>query len=52
MNAVNNAYQVIVVRDAVAGIPPDYAAPVLANTLSPITTLATTDEIIAAWSQV
>jgi len=52
MNAVNNAYQVIVVRDAVAGIPLDYAGPVMANTLSPITTLATTDEIITAWSQV
>jgi len=52
MNAVNNAYQVIVARDAVAGIPLDYAGPVMANTLSPITTLATTDEIIAAWSQV
>lgn len=51
MNAVNNGYQVIVARDAVAGIPLEYAGPVMANTLSPIATLATTDEIIAAWSQ-
>lgn len=50
MEAVNNAYQVIVARDAVAGFPVDYAEPVMANTLSPIATLATTDEIIAAWS--
>jgi nicotinamidase-related amidase len=52
MDAVNKAYQVIIARDAVAGIPLDYAGPVMANTLSPIATLATTEEIITAWSQV
>ena len=35
---------------AVAGFPSSYAEPVMANTLAPIATLATTDEIIAAWS--
>jgi nicotinamidase-related amidase len=49
MDAVNNSYQVIVARDAVAGVPLDYAGPVMNNTLAYIATLATTDEIIAAW---
>jgi nicotinamidase-related amidase len=49
MDAVNNSYQVIVARDAVAGVPADYAGPVMKNTLAYIATLATTDEIIAAW---
>jgi nicotinamidase-related amidase len=49
MEAVNRAYQVIVARDAVAGLPRDYAEPVIANSLSMIATVATTEEIIAAW---
>jgi len=51
MEAVNNAYQVIVARDAVSGFPASYAEPVLANTLAPIATLATTAEIVAAWGR-
>jgi biuret amidohydrolase len=51
MDAVNNSYQVIVARDAVAGFPVDYAGPVMKNTLGYLATLATTDEIIAAWPQ-
>lgn len=35
MDAVNKAYQVIIARYAVAGIPLDYAGSVMANTLSP-----------------
>jgi biuret amidohydrolase len=49
MDAVNNSYQVIIARDAVAGFPADYAGPVMKNTLAYISTLATADEIIAAW---
>jgi nicotinamidase-related amidase len=49
MEAVNNSYQVIVARDAVAGIPADYAVPVISNTLAFIATIASADEIIAAW---
>lgn len=52
MNAVNSGYQVIVASDAVAGFPTEYAAPVMANTLSAITTLASTEDIISAWSRV
>jgi nicotinamidase-related amidase len=47
--AVNRSYQVIVARDAVASIPVEYGELVLANTLMPISTVASTDEIIAAW---
>jgi nicotinamidase-related amidase len=51
MDAVNNSYQVIVARDAVAGFPSDYAVPVMKHTLAYICTLATTDEIVAAWTK-
>jgi nicotinamidase-related amidase len=51
MDAVNNGYQVIIARDAVAGFPADYAEPMLAHTLATIATLATTDDIAAAWSR-
>lgn len=49
MTAVNNSYQVIVAKDAVAGLPLDYGPLVMKNTLGFIVSLATTDEIIAAW---
>lgn len=51
MEAVNSSYQVIVARDAVAGVPMDYAVPVMTNTLAMISTLASVDEIIAAWPE-
>jgi nicotinamidase-related amidase len=51
MDAVNNAYQVIVALDAVAGFPSSYAEHVIPNTLAPIATLAGTDDIVAAWSR-
>lgn len=49
MDAVNNSYQVIVARDAVSGFPADCAEPMFANTLSLLATLATTEDIVAAW---
>ena len=49
MDAVNNGYQFVIPRDAVAGIPESYARDVLDNTLSLLATLTTTDEILAAW---
>lgn len=49
MDAVNSGFQVIVASDAVAGIPLDYAKPVMQNTLANISTLASSDEIVAAW---
>jgi nicotinamidase-related amidase len=49
MDAVNAAYRVVVPRDAVAGIPADYATAVIDNTLSLLATITTTDDLIAAW---
>jgi nicotinamidase-related amidase len=48
-DAANRAYQVVLPRDAAAGFPEDYAEQVLANTLSMLATITTTDELIAAW---
>lgn len=49
MDAVNAGYRVVVPRDAVAGIPADYAAAVIDNTLSLLATVTTTDELLEAW---
>ena len=48
-DAINRAYQVVVVVDAVAGIPLEYGAEVLQHSLGLLATLATTDDVIAAW---
>jgi nicotinamidase-related amidase len=49
MDAVNAAYRVIVPRDGVAGIPADYGAAMIANTLSLLATITTTDDLLQAW---
>ena len=48
-DAVNASYQVVVPRDAVAGIPGDYVDAVFANTLGLLATVTTTAEVAAAW---
>jgi nicotinamidase-related amidase len=50
MDAVNLGYQVVLPRDAVAGVPADYAEAVIDNTLSLLATVTTTDDVIAALS--
>ena len=50
MEAVNLGYQVIVPRDAVAGVGADYVEAVLDNTIALLATLTTTADLIAAWS--
>jgi nicotinamidase-related amidase len=50
-DAVNRSYQVVIPRDAVAGVPEGYGDQVLANTLSLLATIATTDEICSWWAQ-
>jgi len=50
MDAVNHGYQVVLPRDAVCGIPQDYADAVIDNTLALLATVVTTDDVIAAWS--
>jgi nicotinamidase-related amidase len=49
-DAVNRSYQVVVVTDAVVGTPLDYGKQVLTHTLSLVATLASTDELVGAWT--
>jgi nicotinamidase-related amidase len=49
-DAVNRGYQFVMPTDAVAGVPADYAAAVIKNTLSLVATLTTTDAILSAWA--
>ena len=51
MDAVNAAYRVVVPRDAVAGIPSEYGTAVIANTLSLLATITTTDELLEMWQR-
>jgi nicotinamidase-related amidase len=48
-DAVNRGYQFVMPRDAVAGIPAEYTAAVIENTLSLVATLTTTAEVAGAW---
>jgi biuret amidohydrolase len=50
MDAVNAGYRVVLPRDAVAGIPADYASAIIDNSLSLLATVTTTDELIDAWA--
>lgn len=50
MDAVNAGYQFVLPRDAVAGIPEDYADAVIDNTLSLLATVTTVDDVAACWS--
>ncbi len=49
MDAVNAAYRVVIPSDAVAGIPTEYGAAMIANTLSLLATITTTDDLLQAW---
>ncbi len=49
MDAVNAGYQFVLPRDAVAGIPEDYAEAVIEHTLSLITTVTTVDAVTGCW---
>jgi nicotinamidase-related amidase len=48
-DAVNRGYQMVMPRDAVAGVPAEYADAVLDNTLSLVATLTTTAAVVQAW---
>jgi nicotinamidase-related amidase len=50
MDAVNAGYQFVMPRDAVAGVPEDYAEAVLDNTFSLLATLPSTDEVLGVWA--
>jgi nicotinamidase-related amidase len=51
LDCANRGYQVIVAKDAVAGIPREYGEAVLTNSLAMVATPASVDDIIAAWAQ-
>ncbi len=51
IEAVNFGYRVVVPRDAVAGVPAEYAEALLANTFPLISTLTTTDDLLRAWGR-
>ena len=50
MDAVNLGYRFVLPRDAVAGVPADYADAVIDNTLSLLATVTTTDDVVSAWT--
>jgi biuret amidohydrolase len=51
MDAVNIGYRVVLPEDAVAGIPAEYGAAMIANTLSLLATITTTDDLLQLWKR-
>ena len=49
MDAVNLGYDVVLPRDAVCGVPAEYADAVIDNTLRLLATVTTVDELAAIW---
>jgi nicotinamidase-related amidase len=49
MDAVNKGYQVVLPRDAVCGLPAEYAEAVIDNTLNLLATVTTADALAATW---
>lgn len=49
IEAVNCGYQVVLLRDGVAGTPDTYVDAVFENTLRLLATITTTQEVIGAW---
>lgn len=49
MDAVNLGYRVVLPRDAIAGVPIDYADAVIDNTLSLLATVTTSTDVAARW---
>ena len=51
MEAVNRGFDVVLPKDAVCGVPADYAAAVIDNTLALLATLTTVDELVPIWER-
>ena len=49
MDAVNRGYDVVLPRDAVCGIPQDYADAVIDNTLALLAAVVRTDDLLGIW---
>jgi nicotinamidase-related amidase len=50
LSALDLGYQVIIVRDAVAGVPADYCEQVLEHSLSLVATIVEADDLLAVWN--
>ncbi|MEV3860836.1 cysteine hydrolase [Streptomyces sp. NPDC050095] len=50
-DAVNLGYQVVVPKDAIAGVPSDYTPAMIRNTLALVATVTTTPDVLAAWKR-
>ena len=50
MSAVDLGYNVVIVSDGVCGVPREYAEDVVKNSLSLLATIASADEVVAAWN--
>jgi nicotinamidase-related amidase len=50
LSAVDLGYQVVVPRDAVAGVPAEYGDLVLDNTISLLATIVSSDDLVALWA--
>ena len=48
-DGVNHGYQVVIPADAVAGVPADYAAAIMENTMRLVATVTSTADVLAAW---
>ena len=48
-DAINRSYRVVVVTDAVAGVPIEYGESLLTNSIALLATLALTDAVVEAW---
>ena len=51
MEAVNRGFEVVVPRDAVCGVPANYAGAVIDNTLALLATLTTVEELVTIWER-
>jgi nicotinamidase-related amidase len=51
MDAVNAGFDVVLPRDAVAGVPAAYAEAMIENTLAVLAVLTTSTDLAAAWSR-
>ena len=51
LSAVDLGYQVVLVRDAVAGVPADYADALIDNSLALVTTVVSAADLLAVWAR-
>ena len=51
LSAVDLGYQVVLVRDAVAGVPADYSESVIEHSLAMVATVVTSAELLEAWER-